>query len=81
MNVNAGAKVLFVVIGTFSLATLWRVWPRTNVSERLIPPDASPLQRLLYTFLPFVLPIVFGLSVLYCALSLLQDYSLWLRSL
>ena len=73
MTVNAGAKILFVAIGTLSIATLWRVWPRMDVSERLTPPDAGRLDRLLCTVLPFVLPVVFALSVIYCALSLVRQ--------
>ena len=73
MTVNAGAKILFVVLGSLSVASLWRLWPRTDDWAReVIPPDATPLERLLYTILPFVLPTVFALSVLYCALSLVQ---------
>lgn len=77
MTVSAGARILFAVIGSLSIATLWRAWPRTNDWAREVaPPDATLLQRLLYTILPFVLPIVFAISVLYCVVSLLQEYSL-----
>ena len=73
MTVSAGAKILFAVIGSLSIATLWRLWPRTNHWAReVIPPEATQLQRLLYTILPFVLPIVFAISVCYCVVSLVQ---------
>ena len=71
MNINAG-KIIFVVIGTLSIATLWRVWPRGSVSEPLLPPHAGPVERLVCVMLPFVLPFVFALSLLYLALSLVQ---------
>jgi hypothetical protein len=73
VTVSVGARLLFAVIGFLSIATLWRVWPRTDhLASEVIPPEATPVQRLLYTILPYVLPVVFAVSVLYCVVSLAQ---------
>ena len=73
MNAHLGGKIVFIVVGTVSIATLWRAWPRNRGSDGdVISRDARPLPRVLHTLVPLVLPIVFALSVLYCAVSLLQ---------
>jgi len=49
MTVSAGARILFAVIGSLSIATLWRASPRTNDWAREVaPPDATALQRLVH---------------------------------